>query len=99
MAALSDRIATIAGGNQLKIARLREILSWFDNDWEVSASVKKMVRYLRDSERDEIHSREAVPRESVESIEYLLWAMEQTHLEERSVRRRWWAYISMIENP
>ncbi|KAE8802132.1 hypothetical protein D1007_22185 [Hordeum vulgare] len=99
MAALCDRIATIAGSDQAKIAVLREILSWFDNDWEVSASVKEMAKYLRDSERDEIYSRDGVRRESVESIEFLLWAMEQSDSEERIVRRRWWAYRSRIEHP
>ncbi|XP_044983545.1 uncharacterized protein LOC123450270 [Hordeum vulgare subsp. vulgare] len=98
MAALHDRIATIVGGDQAKIARLREILSWFDNDWEVSVSMKEMVGYLRDSERDEIHSRDGVPRESVKSIEYLLTAMEQTDSEERRVRCRWWVYRSRIEH-
>ncbi|KAI4975762.1 hypothetical protein ZWY2020_049369 [Hordeum vulgare] len=76
MTPLRDRITTIAGGDQAKIARLREILSWFDNDWEVSASMKEMVKYLIDSDRDEIYSRDGVRRESVQSIEFLLWAME-----------------------
>ena len=36
---------------------------------------------------------------SSESIEYLLWAMEQTDLPEATVRRRWWAYRSNVEHP
>ncbi|KAE8801190.1 hypothetical protein D1007_23216 [Hordeum vulgare] len=36
--------------------------------------------------------------ESVESIEFLLWVMEQMDSEERIVRRRWWAYRSTIEH-
>nr|BAK05221.1 predicted protein [Hordeum vulgare subsp. vulgare] len=98
MAPLRDRIATIAGGDQAKIARLREILSWFDNDWEVSASMKEMAKYLRDSERDEIYSQDGVRWESVQPIEFLLWAMEQMDSEDRMVRRRWWVYRSRIEH-
>ncbi|XP_044947212.1 uncharacterized protein LOC123396310 [Hordeum vulgare subsp. vulgare] len=94
--ALRDGIATITGGDQAKLARLTEILSWFHNDWEVAATVAK---YLRDSERGEIYSRDGVQQESVESIENLLWAMEQTNSEEQIVRRRWWAYRSKIEHP
>ncbi|KAI4977260.1 hypothetical protein ZWY2020_054891 [Hordeum vulgare] len=54
-----------------------------------------MVKYLRDSE---IYSRDVVRRESVQSIEFLLWEMEQTDSEEQIVRRRWWAYRSSIEH-
>ncbi|KAE8788767.1 hypothetical protein D1007_37130 [Hordeum vulgare] len=72
MAPLRDRITTIAGGDQEKIARLTEILSWFDSDWEVSASMKEMAKYLRESERDEIYSRDGVQRDSIQSIEFLL---------------------------
>ncbi|KAE8789113.1 hypothetical protein D1007_36802 [Hordeum vulgare] len=95
---MRNRIATITGSDQANIARLRDILSWFDNDWEVSASVKEMAKYLRDSERDEIYSRDGVRLDSIESIEYLLSAMEQTDSEERIVRRMWWAYRSRIEH-
>ncbi|KAE8794726.1 hypothetical protein D1007_30498 [Hordeum vulgare] len=70
MEALRDRVINIAGGDQAKIDRLREILSWFGNDSEVSASMKEMVKYVRDSERDEIYSKDGVRRESIESIEF-----------------------------
>ncbi|KAI4993652.1 hypothetical protein ZWY2020_007965 [Hordeum vulgare] len=58
-----------------------------------------MSKYLREEERVAIFSRDGVERESVESIEYLLWAMEQTDSEKLEVRHRWWAYRSKIEHP
>ncbi|KAE8821527.1 hypothetical protein D1007_00304 [Hordeum vulgare] len=58
-----------------------------------------MAKYLRDNERDETYSRDGVQREYVESIEYLLWAMEQTDSEKRIVRRKWWVYRSRIKHP
>ncbi|KAI4981213.1 hypothetical protein ZWY2020_021698 [Hordeum vulgare] len=61
--------------------------------------VKAMAKYLKDSERYEIYSRDGLQRESVESIEYLLRAMEQTDSEERIVRRMCLAYTSKIEHP
>ncbi|KAE8794446.1 hypothetical protein D1007_30751 [Hordeum vulgare] len=99
--ALRDKITTIVGGDQAKLARLREILSWFGSDWEVVATVKAMGKHLTGGERDEIysHSRDGVRQDSIEFIEYLLWVMEQTDLEERMVRCRWWAYRSRIEHP
>ena len=34
MEMMQQRIRQIAGGDQAKLARLKEILSWFDNEWE-----------------------------------------------------------------
>ena len=42
MERMQRRIRQIAGGDQAKLARLKEILSWFDNEWDISRTVRAM---------------------------------------------------------
>ena len=90
-------------GDKAKLARLKEILTWFDNEWEISRTVWAMWQCMRKSEmaamRAAMYSSLAVTPQSFKFIEYLLWAMEQTDSPEAKVRRRWWAYRSKIEHP
>ena len=85
MERMQQRIRQIAGGDQAKLARLKEILSWFDNEWEISRTVKAMWQCMRKSETSAMravmymYSSAAVTPQSFEFIEYLLWAMEQTN--------------------
>ena len=102
MERMQHRIRQITGGDQAKLARLKEILSWFDNEWEISRTVRVMWQCMRKSEmaamRAAMYS-SAVTPQSLEFIEYLLWAMEQTDSPEAKVRRRWWAYRSKVVHP
>ena len=103
MEGMQQRIWQTAGGNQAKLARLKEILTWFDNEWEISRTVRAMWQCMQKSEtaamRVAMYSSAAVMPQSFEFIEYLLWAMEQTDSPEAKVRRRWWAYRSKVEHP
>ena len=82
---------------------MKEILTWFDNEWEISRMVRAMWQCMRKSEmttmREAMYSSAVVTPQSFEFIEYLLWAMEQTDSPEATVRRRWWAYRSKVEHP
>ena len=51
MERMQQRIRQIAGGDQAKLARLKEILTWFDNEWEISRTVRAMAMYAK--ERDD----------------------------------------------
>ena len=105
MERMQQRIRQIAGGDQAKLVRLKEIVSWFDNEWEISRTVRAMWQCMRKSETAAmrvamyIYSSAAVTLQSSEFIEYLLWVMEQIDLPEATVRRRWWAYRSKVEHP
>ena len=105
MERMQQRIRQIAGGDQAKLARLKEILTWFDNEWEISRTVRAMWQCMRKSEMAAMraamymYSSAAVTPQSSEFIEYLLWAMEQTDSPEAKVRQRWWAYRSKVEHP
>ena len=103
MERMQQRIRQITGGDQAKLARLKEILSWFDNEWEISRTVRAMWQCMRKSEtaamRAAMYSSVAVMPQSFKFIEYLLWAMEQTDSPEAKFRRRWWAYRSKVEHP
>jgi len=99
MERMQQRIRQIAGGDQAKLARLKEILTWFDNEWEILRTVRAMWQCMRKSETTMMYSSAAVTPQSFEFIEYLLWAMEQTDSPEAKVRRRWWAYRSKVEHP
>ena len=101
MERMQQRIRQIADGDQAKLARLKEILSWFDNEWEISRTVRAMWQCMRKSETAAMYmySSAAVTPQSSEFIEYLLWVMERTDLLEATVRRRWWAYRSKVEHP
>ena len=103
MERMQQRIRQITGGDQAKLARLKEILTWFDNEWEISRTVRAMWQCMRKSEttvmRAAKYSSAAVTPQSFEFIEYLLLAMEQTDSPEAKVRRRWWAYRSKVEHP
>jgi len=39
MERMQQQIRQIDGGDQEKLARLKETLSWFDNEWEISRTV------------------------------------------------------------
>ena len=103
MEVMQQRIRKIAGGDQAKLARLKEILTWFDNEWEISRMVRAMWQCMGKSEtmvmRAVMYSLAAVTPQSFDFIEYLLWAMEQIDSPEAKVRRRWWAYRSKVEHP
>ena len=99
MEGMQQRIWQIAGGDQAKLARLKEILTWFDNEWEISRTVRAMWQCMRKSETAAMYSPATVMAQSFEFIEYLLWAMEQTDSLDTKVRQRWWAYRSKVEHP
>ena len=88
MERMQQQIRQIAGGDQAKLARLKENLTWFDNEWEISRTVRAMWQCMRKSETTSMYSSAAVMPQSFEFIEYLLWAMEQTDSPEAKVRRR-----------
>jgi hypothetical protein len=90
-----NRYVWLAGGDPVKLARMLEIQSWFDNLEQLAATVKAMAKYLEKSEKEVIHW-EGVVREY---IELLLWAMEQTDSPDPIVRLRWWEYRSKMEHP
>ena len=83
---------------------MKEILTWFDNEWEIWRMVRAMWQCMRKSEMAAMravmymYSSAAVTPQSSEFIEYLLWVMEQTDSPEATVRRRWWAYRSKVEH-
>ena len=64
----------ITDGNPVKLARMLEIQSWFDNKDQLAATATSMAKYLQQSEKAAILPK-GVAREY---IELLLWAMEQT---------------------
>ena len=47
MERMQQRIRQITGGDQAKLARLKEILTWFDNEWEISRTVRAMWQCMR----------------------------------------------------
>ena len=50
MERMQQQIRQITGGDQAKLARLKEILSWFDNEWEISRTMRAMCQCMRKSE-------------------------------------------------
>ena len=85
-----NRYVRIADGDPVKLARMLEIQSWFDNQDQLAATATSMAKYLQQSEKAAILP-EGVAREY---IELLLWAMEQTDSSNPIVRERWWEYQS-----
>ena len=69
-----NRYVRIADGEPVKLARMLEIQSWFDNKFQLAATTISMAKYLQQSEKAAILP-EGV---ALEYIELLLWAMEQT---------------------
>ena len=90
-----NRYMMIIDDDPVKLARKMEIQSWFDNQRQLAAMVLVMAKYLKKSENAAIHPN-GVARES---IELLLWAMEQTDSPNPVMRPRWWEYRSKIEHP
>ena len=83
-----NRYVRITDGDPVKLARMLEIQSWFDNKDQLAATATSMANYLQQSEKAAIHL-EGVAREY---IELLLWAMEQIDSPNPIVRERWWEY-------
>ena len=80
-----NRYARIADGDSVKLSRMLEIRSWFDNEDQLEATVTSMAKYLQQSEKAVI-----LPKGVAwEYIELLLWAMEQTDSPNPIVRERW----------
>ena len=90
-----NRYVWLAGGDPVKLAKMLEIQSWFDNPEQLAATVTAMAKYQEESEKAAI-CLEGVAREY---IELLLWAMEQTDSPNPIVRERWWEYRSQMEHP
>ena len=83
-----NRYVRIADGDPVKLARMLEIQSWFDNKDQLAAPATSMAKYLQLSEKAGI-----VPKGVArEYIELLLWAMEQIDSSNPIVRERWWEY-------
>ena len=80
-----NRYVRIADGDPVKLARMLEIQSWFDNKDQLAATATSMDKYPKGVAR--------------EYIELLLWAMEQTDSPNPIVRERWWEYRSQMEHP
>ena len=78
MERMRQRIRQITGGDQAKLARLKEILTWVDNEWEISRMMRAMCQCMRKSERAVMraamymYSSVAVTPQSSEFIKYLL---------------------------
>jgi hypothetical protein len=62
-----NRYVTIADGDPVKLARMMEIQSWFDNQRQLAATVMAMAKYLKKSEKTVIHPN-GVARESIELL-------------------------------
>ena len=72
----------------MKLARMLEIQSWFDNKDQLAATATSMPKYLQQSEKATILP-EGV---ALEYIELVLLAMEQIDSPNPIVRERWWEY-------
>ena len=90
-----NRYMRITDGDPVKLARMLEIQSWFDNKDQLAATATSMAKYLQESEKAAILPK-GVTREY---IELLLGAMEQTDSPNPIVRERWWEYRSQMEHP
>ena len=83
-----NRYVTIADGDPVKLARMLEIQSWFDNKDQLAATATSTAKYLQQSEKAVILPEGVAP----EYIELLLQAMEQTNSPNPIMRERWWEY-------
>ena len=90
-----NRYMRIADDDPMKLARMLEIQSWFDNKDQLAATATSKAKYLHQSEKVAILP-EGVAREY---IELLLWAMEQIDSPNPIMRERWWEYRSQMEHP
>ena len=90
-----NRYVRVVDGGPMKLARMLEIQSWFDNKDQLAATATSMAKYLQQSEKAAILPEGVAP----EYIELLLWAMEQTDSPNPIVRERWWEYRSQMEHP
>ena len=86
-----NRYVRIADGDPVKLARMLEIQSWFDNKDQLAATATSMAKYLQQSEKAAILPDGVAP----EYIELLLWAMEQTDSPNLIMRE----YRSQMEHP
>jgi hypothetical protein len=90
-----NRYVWLAGGDPMKLVRMLEIKSWFDNPEQLVVTATAMAKYLEKSKKEAIH-REGVAHEY---IELLLWSMEQTDSSDPIMRLWWWEYQSKMEHP
>ena len=63
-----NRYVRITDGDPVKLARMLEVQSWFDNKEQLAATTTSMGKYLQQSEKAAIHPEGVAP----EYIELLL---------------------------
>jgi hypothetical protein len=90
-----NRYMRITDGDPVKLARMLEIQSSFDNKDQLAATATSMAKYVQQSKKAAI-----VPKGvTQEYIELLLWNKEQTDSPNLIMRQQWWEYRSKIEHP
>ena len=90
-----NRYVRITDSDPVKLARMLEIQSSFDNKDQLAATATSMAKYLQQSEKVVILPEGVAPK----YIELILWAMEQTDSPNPIVREWWWEYRSQMEHP
>ena len=90
-----NRYVRIADSDPVKLARMLEIQSWFDNKDQLAATATSVAKYLQQSKKARILPEGVAP----EYIKLLLWAIEQTESPNPIVGKRWWAYWTQMAQP
>ncbi|KAE8793622.1 hypothetical protein D1007_31653 [Hordeum vulgare] len=93
---MEDEYVNISVDDEVKLARLGEIGSWFNKKRQMARTVHAMCTNLNTSERKSIHHPRGVAQHPIDA---LLWAMEQSDSPIAIVRRRWYRYCSNIKHP
>ena len=75
------------------MARLTEILSWFDKTLEMCWTAMATMKQMSKREKKKLCPPSSQP---INKIEILLWVMEQADSSNPWVRRRWWAFRSRV---
>ena len=91
----------LASGDEAKLARAQEVVSWFAMRRELRRAAKRVFRNLTvvEDERLAPNGFTTPTGAPVSSLAALVWTMEETELGDPSQRAKWWGFRSRRRYP
>ncbi|KAF7013047.1 unnamed protein product [Triticum aestivum] len=94
-------IVELASGDEAKLARAREVVSWFATRREMRRAAKRVFRNLtvEEDERLAPNGFTTPTGAPVSALAALVWAMEEIESGDPSQRAKWWGFRSRRRHP
>ena len=98
---MEKAMVQLASGDEAKLARAQEVVSWFAMRRELRRAAKRVFRNLtvEEDERLAPNGFTTPTGAPVSSLAALVWAMEETEGDDQAQKQKWWALRSRRRFP